>query len=463
MEDPPIAVVPTTAALTLLSLHGGGQGAVPDNVVSQIAFDEETTLPHSVGASSLGRGEEPKAIRGGGEDFIRGWGSDDEEHTAIRAGRGGHGSGQDAEEAKDSSDESDDDDSQRRPVKSVRVSNTNGSDGPVPKRVGSHAFEGGSTLSGSVVSGSSNGVSPNGTMPSSSKSRSSSAGMSSGDPINFRALSYKILPGDFSKFNKEYILKYEKDWQQLQPELNLRKEKGRKRLMTYAQDLYDCIKSQINKFQLLELQKVAREYNLTVPGTLESAITSDEIFDAALRGEYSRAWLEKAVAVYIIHLKKKSPWVSKAQEEVQRLYKCIFRKVGRETKTCVHDIAQHEFNNTKLQKLRRHMRNNFSRVLLQKDVSMDSVDGIEGKRPVPSPINVLGIDFTLVTFVEDNDVAVGEAFNGPVAQALSMNWSKEKILERVGEAIDRVSNDKRSKKKVRTIFLVSPVHYAVPA
>lgn len=449
MKDPPsIASAPTTATLMLLTIQGGGRGAVPDHVLSQTAFDEETTLPHSVGASSLALGldEEPRAIQGraGGHFGAAGSDLDDEEPAAIRGGGGGHGSSQDSDDS-----DSEDDYSQNRPVQHVRVANTSGEDGAVPERVGSQAFEDQSTLSGSV-SGNSDGISPSATMPSSSKSRSSSMAVSSGNPITFRVVSYKILPGDFSKLSKEHILKYEKDWKQLQPELNLRKKKGRAKLMTYAQDLYDFIKSQVHKFQLLELQKLASQYNLTVPGTLETALTSDEIFDAALQGEFSTAWLNKAVGVYVVHLKNKSSWVSKAQKEVEKRYNFIFRKAGRETKTCVHDIAQHEFNNSKFQKLRRHMRTNFSMQLLQKDMSMDSVDEMEGKRPVPSAINVHGIEFTLVKFVADDDVAVGDAFNGPVAQALSMNWSKEKILECVEKAIDCASKvNRRKNKKVR--------------
>ena len=167
------------------------------------------------------------------------------------------------------------------------------------------------------------------------------------------------------------------------------------------------------------------------------------------------------MAVFVVFLRTKShEWVSKAQKAVEDTYKCTFTKRGKETKNCIQDIAHYQFNNTKLQKLRRHMKTKFSKQLLQKDIDIDSIDmtGFQGKRAVPSPMKVLGIEFTLVDFVDDDDVAVGEAFNGPVAQALSMNWSKEKILERVEEAIDRVSNVKRSKKKVRTIFLVSPVH-----
>jgi len=193
--------------------------------------------------------------------------------------------------------------------------------GVLPNQVVSQSglINNGSTLSGSTrhsafsSSTKSAGVSLARSAPDSSSSPSE----------NFRPVLYKLLPNNIKDLDKHYIPKFESHWKEVYPELDPSKKDDMTTLMERATALYGYVKSQLHIAAYPALMKLGIKHGLTVPGgTKESPKAVEDIFNAALQGEYSYEWLQKAEDVFIsLPGKHKDCWVSTAQQRVQEKYK----------------------------------------------------------------------------------------------------------------------------------------------
>lgn len=320
--------------------------------------------------------------------------------------------------------------------------------GLIPTQVVSRSglIDDGSTLSGSTR----HSAFASSTMSAGVSSARSAPDSSISPSENFRPVSYKLLPNNIKDLNEAYILKFKSHWKEVYPELDpINEPNDMKTLMERATALYSQVKSQLHKAAYPALMKLCVRHGLTVPGgTKESPKAVDDIFHAALQGEYSHEWLQKAEDVFISFLgKNKDCWVNTAQQRVQEQYKIILVRTGSESKHFFQGIAHHIFNNTRLQQLRRHMKKAFRMCLYQRGTK--KIAKIPGQKPVKSRVSINGTEYLLVQYVDDDDATVGEAFKAPVARAIEKGWSKDKIVAMVGKIIDD-ANGKKSEGEVNT-------------
>ena len=204
------------------------------------------------------------------------------------------------------------------------------------------------------------------------------------------------MPNNIKDLDEPYIRKFESHWMEVYPELDPSKKDDMATLMERATALYGYVKSQLHIAAYPALMKLGIKHGLTVPGgTKESPKAVEDIFNAALQGEYSYEWLQKAEDVFIsLPGKHKDCWVSTAQQRVQEKYKIVLVRTGSESKHFFQGIAHHIFNNTRLQQLRRHMKKAFRRCLYQRGTK--KIAKIAGKKPVESRISINGTEYLLV-------------------------------------------------------------------